>query len=657
MHLFVAFLMIFVLSAGTCIGENPALAVMHTESTSVGSVSISPESGVAGEFGTWTVTYRVGSSGIQAGGGIRVQLPDAWHSGPRNSANSLQATEPGRDHYVHAVVSRDNVTVETIVEEQRDNVLVKHAKRSLDGRYERYTFVVRVVANGSLKEGDTISVVYGDRNGGSRGYRASVIAAKDLPVLVALDAKGTGQFRLHTQPAAITSEPGRAVEMLVHAPSDARTGSSSRMLISIVDKEYNPINDAVEIKLSVRSGAADIPETVRMQPGRGYVEFEVTPKSDGILRLTATVAELGLEARSNPCRVASELPERRLLWGDLHSHGEFSWDGVGKESFDYARYVSGLDFYTLTDHCMQPLEDAKRGLCDAYWEEYTALTDQYHDPPRFVTLHAYECSFGTPFGHHNVFFRDRPDRFLNPQSTTLPKLWLSLQKGNALTIPHHTGKFPKGVLFSTHDADLRRNFEIYSGHGQSEAYNPDHPLAFEKSLFTSDSKSLQEPGNAQDVWAMGLVLSTVAASDDHRGQPGKPHYGITALRAPTLSRDSVFQSLYDRHTYGTSGAKIILEFSIDGVPMGQDVTVDSQPSIAVGAHGTDDIATVDLLRCLPGEKQFTVIKTWQPNAEDFSAEHVDREYKSKAIYYVRLMQKNLIRGKAVAAWSSPIWTR
>ena len=62
------------------------------------TVTVSPALGVAGHYGTWTVTYTVGPGGIEPGGAIRVQLPDTWHAGERNSANRLQAADPTDDH-------------------------------------------------------------------------------------------------------------------------------------------------------------------------------------------------------------------------------------------------------------------------------------------------------------------------------------------------------------------------------------------------------------------------------------------------------------------------------------------------------------------------------------------------------------------------------
>ena len=74
-------------------------------------VSVTPAAGVAGHYGTWTVTWTAGADGLRTGGTVRVQLPDTWHAGERNSANRLQATDPQGDHYVSARVSRPEATV------------------------------------------------------------------------------------------------------------------------------------------------------------------------------------------------------------------------------------------------------------------------------------------------------------------------------------------------------------------------------------------------------------------------------------------------------------------------------------------------------------------------------------------------------------------
>lgn len=317
-----------------------------------GSATVTPEFGTSGEFGTWTVRYIVGKSGIQRGGGIRIQLPDSWHAGPRNSANRLQSSLPEDEHFVTSTTSRTGVSAQTTVESESKQALVKHAKISLDGRSERYVFVVRVrVTEEKLEKGDTISVVYGDRSHGSPGYRAAAVSTESERVLIAIDSAGDSRFQLLTPLPQIRSLPGEAVEMLFHAPSYAVRGSPEEFLISLLDKQNNPVLRSDTIRIQVLEGEIDIPKRVMLQPNRGYVRFHATPRASGAVRLRAVTEELSLEARSNPILVTTETPREFVYWGDLHSHGRYSWDGVGDDSFHYARNVTGLDFYALMSFC------------------------------------------------------------------------------------------------------------------------------------------------------------------------------------------------------------------------------------------------------------------------------------------------------------------
>lgn len=637
--------------------DPPLLAKLMPGSTSAGTLKVAPSTGVSGEFGTWTVTYTVGSDGIRPGGGIRVQLPDSWHSGPQNSANRLQSTDPADDHYVSARASRGGVELQTVVEAEGRRPLVKHAKVSLDGRFERYVFVVRVhVVKGALKPGDTVDVVYGDREQGSRGYRAAAISTEPEPILLALDAEGRSRFVLHSsRSATLRSLPGDAVEMMVHVPSSGAVGEDLVGKVALIDKQSNAVHQTTSVRLEVVEGEAIVPASVTTLPAKGYTQFRVSARAAGIVRLRA-VSESGLRSQSNPFHVTEHPPIERTYWGDLHSHGRFSWDGVGSDNFNYARYISGLDFYSMTDHALEPVDGRPKGLSATTWKEYQALTDAFHDPPRFVTLHAYECSFKTPWGHHNVYFRDRPGSLFTPTETTLPALWETLTAGEALTIPHHTGKFPKDITFTPQNELLRRNFEIYSAHGLSELYDPEHPLAFERSLFTARSKSLRQPSYFQDVLAAGLRFSAIASSDDHRGQPGKPHYGLVAVRAPRLSREAIFDGLFARRTYATTGAKILLDFEASGIPMGGSGIRKSPLQIRVAAVGTDQIDEVTIVAYPNGVGKFHRVMSWNPGSSRFEG-HVEAEFTGEKLYYVRVKQTQRIRGIDVMAWSSPIWVR
>ncbi len=645
------------------------------------AVTVWPTFGIAGNYGTWTVTYTVGPGGIAPGGALRVQLPDTWHAGERNSANRLQASDPADDHYIAAYGSGTDVRVEAEVESESSDFLVKSRRPGLDGRAERYVFVVRAdVVSGSLREGETIQVVYGDTSRGSRGMRAAIVATDPEPILVSVDRDGSGVFEPVSHDATLTSRSGIAADLLLAGPSQLVVGEPAELQLAAVDVHSNPaapFHDTVTLR--VLQGDVDLPRTVEFPSGQGWVTVPFAPRGEGIVRLEASARADLLRARSNPMEVFAAMPAERTFWGDLHSHTGHSFDGVGGGVFEYARWVSGLDFHAMTDHSSGLARAGfTGGLGPHVWEEYTAATDAHDAPGAFVTLHAYEASFPAPWGHHNVYFRGAPGPLLAPAEVTLPQLWAALTAGEALTIPHHTNKFPQPLDWDTDDPDLRRNFEIYSAHGLSEAYDPDHPLAFEQSEFTNRSASARTGISAQDAWMRGLRLSTIAASDDHRSQPGKPHWGLAAVRAPALTREAVFDALHARRTYGTTGQRILLDFRVNGAPMGSEITLAAPlpepcagtspvcgeraaatralaPRFDIKAHGTDVIEAVEILRYSRPDGGFRVIHDLRPEALDFTWSGRDGGFRDDAIYYVRLRQRGAVRGRTVMAWSSPVW--
>jgi len=623
----------------------------------LGSAAVHPGVGVAGNYGTWSVTYEVGEEGLKQGGAIRVQLPDAWHAGDRNSANPLQATRPSADHYVSASTSRNDVVVETLVEGESHQPLIKSDRRGLDHRDERYVYVVRVVVKeGSLREGDQVEVIYGDTSGGSRGMLASDIITDPEPILIAVDAGGNEEFTLLPDPPTIRARSGPPAQLFIVAPSIVARNQTANLKIALVDDNENPI-DAFQgdLRFDVVQGAADLENSQQLDLNQGWTAVPFTPEKTGILRIEAAALNGLFPAKVNPIKVVESPPAQQIYWGELHSHSKYSWDGVGSNNFEYARHVSMLDFYAMTDHSIPPRDGYTRGLYKQVWEEYTALTDQYHDPGEFVTIHAYEASFGDPYGHHNVFFRGTPGALLAPANVTLPELWGALTEGEALTIPHHTGKMPRPVLWDPHNPEFRRNIEIYSAHGLSEAYNPEHPLAFERSKFTSPSSSTESPSYAQDAWKQGLRLSTVAASDDHRAQPGKPGWGITAVTASGLTRAEIFDALYQRRTYGTTGSRILLDFTVNDAFMGTHITTDQQPRLYIEAHGTRNIEWIEVLRYSNAAGDFQVLFRIQPDSPDVIWNQVDKTYREDSIYYVRLKEQGEMRNRIIMAWSSPIW--
>jgi len=622
-----------------------------------GSATVEPSDAVAGEFGTWTVTWTAPWGGLASGASLHVELPDSWNYGERNSLKVLQTTDPAADNYVSATSSASDVRLSTAVSEDYDEEFVKTTRLSLDGRLERYVLVVRVdVQRGRLGEGDTIDVVFGDTAGGSRGLSAATVTTGPAEILVAVDRNGPGGPRLVDDRPLVRVRPGDPVELLLSGPSTLVVDVPAELRLALVDEHANlvELSSPGEISLAVAAGDADLAATVAIEPGGGWATASFVPRGVGIVRVEATFSEADLEARSNPMRALEEEPDRRLYWGDLHSHTHFSHDGVGGASFDYARNASGLDFYAMTDHSLAAIDGAPRGLSEHLWDEYTTLTEAHHDPGSFVTIHGYELSFGSPWGHHNVYFRGQPGALIVGTARSLPEVWDLLRAGEALTIPHHTGKFPD-IDWTVDEPELRRNIEIYSAHGLSEVDDPSHPLAFNNTGFSAPRPPGDFPLFVQDAWRQGFELSTIASSDDHVSQPGKPHFGLAAVWAGALERGDVFDGLYERRTYGTTGERILLDFTVEGVAMGGRVTATGELGVRVEAHGTDRIEMIELLRATASSDSFEVLARIEPDSADVDWDQQVVAPGEDSIYYVRLRQASEVRGRISMAWSSPIW--
>ncbi len=125
------------------------------------------------------------------------------------------------------------------------------------------------------------------------------------------------------------------------------------------------------------------------------------------------------------------------------------------------------------------------------------------------------------------------------------------------------------------------------------------------------------------------------------------------MYAPELTREAVWDALYHRRCYGTTGVRIILEFELHDAPMGSllefprgDSRLTRRP-IRVRVVGTDLIRRIDILR------NNAVIHREIPRNDSAAFQFEDRLEKPPSTrdwYYLRVFQAD-----GNAAWSSPIW--
>ncbi|HET7571444.1 MAG TPA: CehA/McbA family metallohydrolase [Gaiellaceae bacterium] len=396
------------------------------------------------------------------------------------------------------------------------------------------------------------------------------------------------------------------------------------------------VADSYEGRVELTGPAPGLPRAVELRDGRAVVELEDAGRADGApLRLEARDPERGWSAVSNP------VCARRPYFGELHFHTVFSGDGGGElpDAYAYARDVLQLDLCAVTDH--SPVE---------HWQATKEIDDAFDDPGRFATLHSWEWS--TRHGHANVYLRP-PDPPAGPEREVEAEHPSHLEwPEGTIVIPHHTNidssyddpDYDGPVHWFPYDWSRRnpaiRLVEVAQCRGNFEADEIDPAWG----IVTEGLGS-----SVQDALAMGYRIGFVGGTDNHSSAPSrdslKPgeYVGLTGVYAEELSRAAIWDALWNRRTFATSGVPIVGWTRIAGAEMGGEVAGHAgDATFEAELHGTAAIARVEVI----GDRE--VVWAADPNEPDVTIRGV--VLPPCGWYYVRLRQVDGHR-----AWFSPVW--
>lgn len=575
----------------------------HYRPDLMGSAAVSPSGTFeAGSTHPFALVYTCGRFGIDDRGSLKVAFRAHTDQSP------LQTADPSAPGFV-SVTTEPAVPIDVKVESRRN---IRPWTQSLYVQCKRF-----------LSEGDRVVVRFGE-TGISPGLRLQTFCEDTFEFRVFVDPFAT--YDMIALPDAeqpvIAIGPGAPVAWKIVAPTLRRPGEPFFIGVKREDRWGNPApGDDGTALLCVSPDVPGFPRPIELGAADCAMEIGgLAIAAPGTYRFVLKDASGAGLARSNSVKIAAG--ERAHFWSDLHGQSE---ETVGTNSCrDYFAFARDRAFLDIAAHQGNDFQ-----ISDAFWAEINALTADFNEPGRFVTLPGYEWSGNTSVGgDHNVWYRHegrpiyRSSRAL-VSDTSRPEtdahdataLFERLAGEEAIVTAHIGGRYAD--IGFAHDAKLEPSVEVHSAWG-----------SFEWLL--------------DDAFSRGYRVGVVAASDGHKGRPGASYPGdaefgsyggLTCHLLERLDRDALFKAFRKRHHYATTGARIGLDLAVmfDGpsTVSGRNPSLAGAPSCAARRAMMGDIVetdaatarvTFEVLGSAPIERVelrdgMHVVKTFRPYGE------------------------------------------
>ena len=567
----------------------------------MGSATISPEGKFeAGSFQSFTLVYTAGYFGIDDTGSIKIVHRFASDMG------RPQWSDPKAPNYTTVEASNG-----AVLEVQYD------FKRNI--RPWDKTLFIRVM-RGFMREGDRITVRFGDPRQGSPGMRVQTFVEPSFEFRVLADPFATYNYvELPLQPT-ISIVAGPPVLWKAVLPTLRTCGQTFRLGFKGEDKWGNP-SDQVEGRFKLRSShkVNGLPASFVMRQGehaKSLEDLSVSEPGDVLVEVLDGAGRV--LCASNPLRIAAAAP---LLpyWGDLHGQSEETiGTNSARELIEFARDRAFLDAMCHQGNDFQ--------ITTPFWNELNQLTREFNQDDRFIIYPGYEWSGNTGLGgDRNVLFMQEGRQIhrsshalvddlsdVGSDANSAEDLFRALEGEDCVVFAHIGGRYAD--IKMAHDVRIERSVEVHSDWGTFEWL-------------------------VQDALEQGYRVGILANSDGHKGRQGASHPGaslfgayggLSCMLAAKLDRAAIFEALRKRHHYATTGCRMLLDvqayFDSDALLYADDPNLgktssakvrsammgdilrstDAELSFAIEAVGSAPIERIEIRNGLE------VLETWRP---------------------------------------------
>lgn len=525
-----------------------------------------------------------------------------------------------------------------------------------------------------LKAGDTVSIImgYADKDkeeSRKKGNRSQSTVQRRRPFHLYIDPKGKGDYK---EPEIFTVDVRGNVlsNIRIIAPSIVSKNKRFDVIVrfedqfgnltsnapegTLIELSYEHLRENLNWKLFVpETGFINLPNLYFNEVGVYKIQLKNTPKGELFY--------------SAPIKCFAD-NDKSLYWGLLHGESERVDSAENIEAcLRHLRDEKALQFFATS-----PFESIEE-TSNEVWKTISNQIAELNEENRYIIYLGFQWQ-GEP-GEEGlrelIYSKDNKPilRKKDSKSNTLKKIYKSHNPKDILSVPCFTMAEGSQYNFKEFTPEFERVVEIYNAWGSSECTakegNP-RPI-------TSTGKSgikENEEGSIRKALAQNYRFGFVAGGLDDRGIYGnlfesdQVQYtpGLTAILAIEQTREALWQAIYNRCCYATTGERIILGFTIAGAQMGSELNTKAKPGLTINRHIAGYVAATAEIKEIAIIRNGTVIHTMHPKEQSIDFEYDDNSPLAKALlkspddrppfayYYIRVIQKD-----GHIAWSSPIW--
>jgi hypothetical protein len=505
------------------------------------------------EAGSWheiLLDYQVGASGIADGAWIKITFKfySDW--------GLFQTEDPTAANYVSAEYqARPTLPGESPATVQ--SLKVRFDQKGHERPFQKA--IIIDIVDGYLKPGDHILIRLGDRRAGGSGTRVQTFVEQGFRFRAYIDPVGTSRFAEIPGDVVLDIVPGAPAKLVIISPRLVKAETAFPLRVRVEDRWGNAcwgLGRQVELIQQNRAGVVTRQQIPLPKQGWAVAKTDLTLEATEEMLFQAKLVGTGLQSDLTPITAESGLAYPRAFFADLHVHSN---NTVGTNSteynFTYGRDVAGLDVlgYTANDF----------NITKERWQEDVNQCRAITEEGRFLCYPGTEwCGNSSAGGDRNVIFLG--DEVLFPYDRQGQHVrsfeWNEDMKSKAL-LP---GAWPVDRLFAAYIHDPTQHLLIPHVGGRRAILDWHHPRL--ERLVEIGSAWGHFPWFYQDAIRRGYKVGVSANGDEHRGRcgggvPGTAVFGVkggvTGVIAPSLTKSAISQALRSRHTWATTGDRLV----------------------------------------------------------------------------------------------------